>query len=140
MVKTHYVHYRPQRSCKGYIFTPICHSVYRGRVCLSACWDTTPRSRQPPLGPDTPWEQAPPRPDTTPVEQAPTPDQTPPRTRHPWEQAPPKTRQPPQQTATVADGTHPTGMHSCFLKCFVRIYAILCAGTYIYYTTVSYLA
>ena len=24
---------------------------------------------------------------------------------------------PPQQTATVADGTHPTGMHSCSIKC-----------------------
>ena len=32
----------------------------------------------------------------------------PPGTRHPQEQAPP------QQMATVADGTHPTGMHSCF--------------------------
>ena len=30
----------------------------------------------------------------------------PPGRRHP----------PPKQTATVADGTHPTGMHSCFLK------------------------
>ena len=24
---------------------------------------------------------------------------------------------PPQQTATAADGTHPTGMHSCFTVC-----------------------
>ena len=23
---------------------------------------------------------------------------------------------PPQQTANVADGTHPTGMHSCYLQ------------------------
>ena len=50
----------------------VCHSVHRG-VCLSACWDTTLRTREPP-GPANP---------------------------------------PHQQTATVADGTHPTGMHSC---------------------------
>ena len=46
--------YRPQRSCgQGNIFTPVCHSVNGGGVCLSACWDTTPQSRHP-LGPDTP--------------------------------------------------------------------------------------
>ena len=28
----------------------------------------------------------------------------------PWADTPP----PPNQTATAADGTHPTGMHSCF--------------------------
>ena len=39
----------------------------------------------------------------------------------PLDQAPPQSRHPPlgpstpQQTATVADGTHPTGIHSCFL-------------------------
>ena len=32
----------------------------------------------------------------------------------PWDQAPPRDQAPPcQQTATVAEGTHPTGMHSC---------------------------
>ena len=36
---------------------------------------------------------------------------TPLRTRHPS-----RTRHPPQETATAADGTHPTGMHSCFKK------------------------
>ena len=44
-------HYRPQRSCEGYVFTPVCHSVHKGRVCLSACWDATPPpsgSRHPP--------------------------------------------------------------------------------------------
>ena len=35
-----------------------------------------------------------------------------PGTPPPWDQAPPPT--PLQQTATVADGTHPTGMHSCY--------------------------
>ena len=32
--------------------------------------------------------------------------------RHPPEQTPP-VQIPPQQTAAAADGTHPTGMHSC---------------------------
>ena len=47
-----YLNYPPQRSCgQGNIFAPVCHSVHRGGVCLSACWDTTPPwSRHPPLG------------------------------------------------------------------------------------------
>ena len=61
----------------------------QGGVCLSACWDTTPPSTQ---------EQAPPQ------------EQTPPLGPDPPSRHPPPT----QQTATVADGTHPTGMHSCF--------------------------
>ena len=47
------------------------------------------------------------------------PEQTPPRGRHPPEQTPPWQQTPPtrtQQTATAADGTHPTGMHSCSSK------------------------
>ena len=40
-------YYRPQRSCEGYVFTPVCPST-GGGICLSACWDTTP------LGADTP--------------------------------------------------------------------------------------
>ena len=28
--------------CEGYVFTPVCPSVHRGGVCLSACWDTQP--------------------------------------------------------------------------------------------------
>ena len=53
-----------------------------------------------PSGPDTPGPDSPhPR----------TGAGTPLGTRHP-----PQSRHPPQQTATVADGTHPTGMHSCF--------------------------
>ena len=75
--------YRPQRSCEGYVFTPVCHSVHRGGVCLSACWDTT---TPPPPGADTPpQEQTPP--------QAGTPQgaDTPP-SRHPLEEAPPSRR------------------------------------------------
>ena len=60
----------------------------------------TPQSRHP-LGADTPQEQ------------------TPPRSRHPQEQTPPlEQTHPPRQTATAADGTHPTGVHSCDLICF----------------------
>ena len=70
-----------------------------------------------------PQDQAPPPPEQAPLpqDQASRWDQTPPpRTRHPpgpgipQDQAPPRTRHPPQQMATVADCTHPTGMHSCF--------------------------
>ena len=82
----------------------------RGGVCLSACWDTTPLGADPPhrhppgantpLGADTPWEQTPP-------EQTPPGADTLPRSRNP-----PRSRHPPEM-ATVADGTHPTGMLSC---------------------------
>ena len=57
-------------------------------------------------------------------------EQTPPQSRPPWEQTPreqtpplqqtpypgadtPQEQTPPRETATAADGTHPTGMHSC---------------------------
>ena len=75
---------------QGNVFTPICHSVHRGGVCLSACWDTPPRHPPPtgqtkplgrhPLGrphwqTDTPW--------------ADTPRQTPLTPRHPPGRHPP---------------------------------------------------
>ena len=100
-------------------------------------YQTPPRSRLPPrtrhtplgadtpLGPGTPQEQTPPwsrHPQSrhTPgsrhnTKKAPLPHPT----RHPpgadtlpRDQAP----SPPQQTATVADGTHPTGKHSCCIN------------------------
>ena len=46
--------YHPQRSCEGYVFTPLCHSVHRGGVCLSACWDTTTPPEAHPPGKHTP--------------------------------------------------------------------------------------
>ena len=79
-----------------------------GGVCLSACWDTTLPEQTPPRA-DTPQ-----RADTPPQEQTPPPKSRPPKSRHP-----PRSR-PPRDTATAADGTHPTGMHSCFL-CIKRI-------------------
>ena len=74
--------YRPQRSCEGYVFTPVCLSTERGDVFLSACWDTIlPGAGNPP-------------------------DQTrPPRNRNP-----PGTRPaPPQQTQSGPDQTRPPG-------------------------------
>ena len=84
-------------------------------VCLSACWDTPPRSRHPP-GADTP-EQTSPQADT-PQELTP-PEQTPPRadtpradtpwSRHlleadtPRSRYPPRSRHPPEQTPPGAD-------------------------------------
>ena len=52
-------------------------------------------------------------------------DTTPPP---PQEQAPPPpgagTHPTPKQTATVADGTHPTGMHSCSLQVYILKYEL----------------
>ena len=84
--------YRPQRSCEGYVFTGVCLST--GGVCLSACWDTTPRNR-------------PPR-EQTPPQQTSLADTS---GRHPPGTPPVR---PPGETATAADGTHPTRIHSCF--------------------------
>ena len=91
--------YRPQRSCgQGNIFTPVCHSVHRGSVCLSTCWDTTP-----PTGADThleqtsPWQQTPPGSrhthppgaDTAPQNRHPSGGDTP-LSRPPWSRHPPR--------------------------------------------------
>ena len=57
--------------------------------CMLGTHTPPPRCRPP--GPDTSWNQ------------------TPPGTRHP----PDQTYPPPRETAAAADGTHPTGMHSC---------------------------
>ena len=117
------------------IFLHLFIILFTGGVCLSACWDTTPpRSRPPchqttpsppsdhtprlgaetPLGPDTS-----PGPDT-PRSRPPHRQTTPPAIRpHPPEQNPPWTRHPlPKQTPAYglrAAGTHPTGMHSCYI-------------------------
>ena len=105
--------YRPQAKFrKGNVFTPVCQSFcsWGAVVCLRACWDTHPMGRHP-------TGQTPPR-------------QTPPGRhplgrhlgrhpldRHPWADAPGQTPPSPVHAdidmATAADGTHPTGMHSC---------------------------
>ena len=128
--------------CKGYVFTPVCYSVHRGGVCLSACWDT------PPLGRHLPWADTPRQ---TPLRQTPHPQadttqaDTPGRHllgRHlprqcmlgytapvqcmlgytdtaPLSSAYWHTQCPVHagiDMATAADGTHPTLMHSCCHK------------------------
>ena len=75
---------------QGNIFTSVCQEFCSqgGGVCLSACWDTPPRTRHTPPGADPPDQARPPA--DTPL--------------------------PPKHTAAYAQraaGTHPTGMHSC---------------------------
>ena len=122
---------------QGNVFTSICHSVHRG------CWQTppcacTPPARHPlgqtllwqtppgqtPLWADTPGHKSPwadtPWADTRTRQTSPT-GQTPPLGRHPPGRHPPWPDNPPPadnplQTATAADGTHLTGMHSCFIR------------------------
>ena len=86
----------------------------------------TPREQTPPEQ-APPLDQAPPPQEQTPPDQVP-PGADPPRPGTPWEQTPPRPGTPPpradttiplRQTATVADGTHPTGMHSCHLTLFL---------------------
>ena len=97
--------YRPQRSCGKVIFyTPVCQS-FRSQGGS----DRPPPPRQPPaLGRQHPGRH--------------TPSQTPPppgrhpclRADNPQADKPPGRHYAPRQTATAADGTHPTGMHSCW--------------------------
>ena len=96
--------YRPQRSCEGYLFTPVCQSFCsQGGLaqCMLGC--QTPSPDEAPPRPGTPPVQAPPRAGTpSPLEQAP------PRSRHPLEQAPHSSwsRHPPEQAPPGA-GTPP---------------------------------
>ena len=61
--------YRPQRSCKGYVFTGVCLSTGRGQ----SIWPGAP-----------PWQQTPPRPGTSPGAD------TPPGQVHPRDQVHPE--------------------------------------------------
>ena len=82
--------YGPQtKSRKGNVFTSVCQEFCpRGKVYTP--WADTPQA-------DTP------------------PGQTPPRQTPPPQADTPHRQTPPRQMATAADGTHPTGMHSCCL-------------------------
>ena len=81
------LYYRPQKKFAKVMFLhlSVSHSVHRG-VSASV------HAGIPPLGSRHP------------------PEQTPSSSRHPPGADPP----PGAETATAADGTHPTGMHSCF--------------------------
>ena len=86
--------YRPQRSCKGYVFTPVClstggsASVHAGIPPSSPSHSRPPSSRHPrsrhPLGADTPPERTPPW--SRPLRS---------RHPHPLEQTPPSRSRPP---------------------------------------------
>ena len=108
---------RPQRSCEGYVFTPVCHSVHRGGVCLSACWDhVPPRTRHTPPGtmhpPRTicpPWDHAPPGTMHPPRTMHPQDQAHPPGPGTPRDQAPPGTMHPPRTRHTAQDHAPPQG-------------------------------
>ena len=97
----------------------ILFTVGRGEgVCLSACWDTTPRTRPPP------WEQTPPGADTplgadppepTPQSRPPGPDT--PRTRHPPDQTPPIPDTPPQEADSSIRST--SGQYASYWNAFL---------------------
>ena len=122
-------YYRPQRSWAEVIFSQACvkNSVHRSEGVYSVHAGIHPREQTPPPsrhppGADTPWEQTPLRTRHTHTPGPGTP--CPPGSRHPPRPAtPPGPGTPPgKQTAAYgqrAAGTHPTGMHSCFL-CSVR--------------------
>ena len=109
-----YYYYRPQRSCEGYVFTRVYHSVHEGSTWAGALPGTRYLpiqvhppdqvhpfgTRYSPLGPGTHQDQVPLRTRYTP------------RTRYTLlgPGTPPGTRYFPPETATVADGTHPTGI------------------------------
>ena len=92
--------------CEGYVFTPVCQSFCSQGGVASVHAGSRPTSPgADPLGADTaPQEQTPPPPEQT-----------------PWEQTSPREQTPPAQcmlgdTANKVGGTHPTGMHTCYLK------------------------
>ena len=81
-------YYRPQLSCEGYVFTRICHSAHGGDAIPACIADGIPAYLAAGGG------------------------LLPGGCLVPGEGGALET--PPKQTATVADGTHPTGMHSCY--------------------------
>ena len=102
--------YRPQRSCEGYVFTGVCLSKGGWYPSMPCRWYPSMPCRRSPGGcypsmhcrwyPSMPCNRSPGR--------------SAPRGLLPGGGVcgdPP----PQKQMATVADGTHPTGMHSCLL-------------------------
>ena len=103
-----------QGSCgQGNIFTPVCHSVHRGKGVSEA--DTPPGSDTPPQV--RPPGQTPPRSDTPRVRHAPWVRHGPPGQMPPGTKYTPQTKYTPlKQTLAYsqqAASTHPIGMHSC---------------------------
>ena len=75
------------------------HPLCRHTPRLTHPWADTPSlGRSPPPGPELPCRQ------------------TPPGQTHPWTNTHPGQTAPLQHTTTAADGTYPTGIHSCWNK------------------------
>ena len=49
--------------CEGYVFTCVCHSIHRGGVCPSACWNAHPHPPGPKASTPQDQRQAPPGPE-----------------------------------------------------------------------------
>ena len=92
--------YRPQTKLgQGNVFTAVCDSVHGGST-----WAGTPQAGTPPAG--------------TPPRQVQYPGKYTPRQVHPPAGTPPRQVHPRQSMLGYGQqvgGTHPTGMHSCFL-------------------------
>ena len=91
-----WVNYRPQRSCEDYVFTRVCHSVHGGGGGIPACIVGGIPACLAARGCAIPACLA--------VGVVPAPGGL--LGGGVW-------RSPRKQTASIADGTHPTGMHSC---------------------------
>ena len=102
-------YYRPQRSCEGYVFTPVCHSVHGGSTWAGTpprryTLTPTPRDQVHPPGRYTPGQVNPTRAATPPGRYTPPPR---PRTWYtPWNQVHPQVGTPPQ------DQVHPPGRYT----------------------------
>ena len=84
----HDIYYRPQRSCEGYVFTRVCHSVHRG-----GGWGVLSQHALQVVSQHTLHQVSG-------------------REGGVCSQGGRVWIPPRKQTATVAEGTHPTGMHS----------------------------
>ena len=100
--------YQLQQSCgQGNIFTPVCHSVHGGGLCLNACWDTNPPDQAPaprnrhPQGADTP------------------PPGTP-QTRHPRTRHPPRPGTPQEADSSIwsTSGQYASYWNAFLLNCY----------------------
>ena len=120
---------------EGNVFTPVCHSVYRGvsasgsRGCTpprhTPCWADTPQVDTP-LATYTARHTPPPR--HTPRADTPSGHNTPPGHKlrlgrhYPWTHPPsgktPHWADTPVEMTIEAGGTHPTGMYSCYRKVY----------------------
>ena len=126
-----YFHFTVRKRSCGKVMFYTCLSVILfmggGGVCPSACWDTHPL---PPGTRDTPKNQRQTPPRTRgrhPAGQTPPPPWADPPSRHPSQadtppadtpgQTPPRADTP-HQMAAAADGTHPSGMHTCLSNTF----------------------